>query len=108
MNIFVSILSGAVAGLIIGYFIWGRKDSSPTAQNDDDGDLIYQKEAEKAANLEKLKSFIAGKDKITNDEVQALLNVSDATAERYLDEIEHQGLIKQVGKTGIKTYYEKP
>jgi len=36
-----------------------------------------------------------------------LLEISDATATRYLDELEEEGLIKQVGKTGVSVYYKK-
>ncbi|MEI6040516.1 MAG: DeoR family transcriptional regulator [Candidatus Berkelbacteria bacterium] len=97
MNIFISIVGGVVGGLIIGYMIWGRKDH----------DLISEKEVEKAANLEKVRGLISTQEKITNEEVQNLLKVSDATAERYLDELESSGLICQVGKTGTSTYYEK-
>ena len=32
-----------------------------------------------------------GQAQITNDDVQKLLNISDATAERYLDHLEKQG-----------------
>ena len=43
--------------------------------------------------------------RITNDEAQAMLGVSDATAERYLDELEKAGLIRQIGKTGQNVFY---
>lgn len=45
--------------------------------------------------------------KISNDEVQKLLNVSDATATRYLSLLEQQGKVKQAGKTGKYTFYTK-
>jgi|GEM_PF-495023 len=44
---------------------------------------------------------------VTNDEVEKLLHVSDATATRYLDTLEKEGKIRQVGKTGKYTHYEK-
>ena len=99
MNTLISILGGVVVGLVIGYFIWNKDDKS--------NDLISEKEVEKAANLEKVKTVLQSQIKITNDEVQDLLSVSSATAERYLDELESTGIIRQVGKTGVKTYYEK-
>ena len=46
--------------------------------------------------------------KITNDEVEKLLHVSDATATRYLSALEKEGKIKQVGKTGKAVTYTKP
>lgn len=70
--------------------------------------LIDGKESEKAKNIKKLKDFVVSSDgNITNDQVQELLNISDATAERYLDEMEKAGLVKQVGKEGKYTYYKK-
>ena len=44
---------------------------------------------------------------ITNDEVEKLLHVSDATATRYLSALEKEGKIKQVGKTGKAVVYSK-
>jgi len=44
---------------------------------------------------------------VTNDSIQNFLGVSDATATRYLDELEKEGKIKQVGKTGQGVFYEK-
>ncbi|KKS54986.1 MAG: hypothetical protein UV20_C0028G0009 [Candidatus Magasanikbacteria bacterium GW2011_GWA2_42_32] len=44
---------------------------------------------------------------ITNDEVEKLLHVSDATATRYLSALEKEGRIKQVGKTGVGVVYTK-
>ena len=38
------------------------------------------------------------KAKITNNDVEKLLNVSDASATNYLQELENEGKIKQVGK----------
>lgn len=43
--------------------------------------------------------------KIQNEDVVKMLGVSDATAERYLDEIEKEGKIEQKGKTGNAVYY---
>jgi Fic family protein len=107
MTIFLSILSGVIAGIIIGFLVWGRRDSSPAAQNDKKIDIPERFEV-KNENLEKFKEHITRtSDKITNDMVQEVLGVSDATAVRYLDELEKSGIIKQVGKTGKYTYYEK-
>jgi hypothetical protein len=44
---------------------------------------------------------------ITNDEVEKLLHVSDATATRYLSALEREGKIRQVGKTGMGVAYQK-
>lgn len=56
-------------------------------------------------NLGKILSVLANKDRVTNDEVQKFLNVSPATAERYLDELQGQGKLEQIGTTGQSVYY---
>jgi predicted HTH transcriptional regulator len=45
--------------------------------------------------------------KITNDEVEKFLHVSDATATRYLSQLEKENKIKQVGKTGHAVSYSR-
>jgi Fic family protein len=49
--------------------------------------------------------YLEGKDQITNAEVEELLDVSDATATRYLDTLEDEGLVVQKD-AGRSTYYE--
>jgi len=61
----------------------------------------------KQKKLEKIMTLFASRTSITNDEVEKLLHVSDATATRYLSALEKQGKIKQVGKTGAGVRYEK-
>ena len=48
---------------------------------------------------------IKEKGRISNQEVEKLLGVSDATATRYLEELEKRGEIEQAGKTGRGVYY---
>ena len=68
--------------------------------------LIEEKESVRRENLEKLRSFIKGRGQITNSEIEALLGVSDATVTRYLDELEREGALEQVGDTGQGVYYK--
>lgn len=62
-------------------------------------------EAKKGA-LEKVFAEIQRKGTIRNDDVQALLGVSDATAERYLQELETERRIVQVGEAGKTVSYK--
>jgi len=48
----------------------------------------------KRKKLEKIMSLFLKKQTITNDDVQKLVYVSDATATRYLDQLEQEGKIK--------------
>ena len=61
----------------------------------------------KQKKLTKIMTLFLKKTHITNDEVEKLLHVSDATATRYLSQLEKQGKIKQSGKTGKGVTYIK-
>lgn len=61
----------------------------------------------KRKKLEKVMTLFLKKSKITNDEVEKFLHVSDATATRYLSQLEKEGKIKQSGKTGKSVFYSK-
>lgn len=57
--------------------------------------------------FDKKKNGSTGSPQVTNDEVEKLLRVSDATASRYLSQLEKEGRIKQNGKTGRGVSYSK-
>lgn len=61
----------------------------------------------KRKKLDKILEALNTKGKITNDEVEKLLHVSDATATRYLSALEKEGKIQQVGKTGKAVEYTR-
>ena len=65
------------------------------------------KQARVQKKIEKIMEVLNAKDGITNDEVEKLLHVSDATATRYLSALEKEGKIRQVGKTGAGVVYTK-
>ncbi len=61
----------------------------------------------KKKKLERIMKAVAANGRITNDGVEKMLRVSHATATRYLDILEKEGKIRQVGKRGKYTYYEQ-
>lgn len=61
----------------------------------------------KRQKLDRIMKVLQTKPSITNDQVEKLLHVSDATATRYLSILEKEGKIKQVGKTGQAVVYSK-
>ena len=76
-------------------------------------DLIDKEKTEKENNKNKILEFFksgltdsANPLQITNNDVEKLIGVSDATAERYLNELEQEGKIKQIGLTGQSVHYE--
>ena len=61
----------------------------------------------KRKKLDKIMSLFLQHSKITNDEVEKFLHVSDATATRYLSQLEKEGRIKQNGRTGAGVSYSR-
>ena len=61
----------------------------------------------KQKKLVKIMTLFAKKNHITNDDVEKLLHVSDATASRYLGHLTKENKITQVGKTGQGVTYTK-
>lgn len=61
----------------------------------------------KRRKLEKIISLFLKHATITNDEVEKLLHVSDATATRYLEQLEKEGKVKQSGRTGTGVSYSR-
>ncbi len=69
--------------------------------------LLEKQAEEKRRNKEAILGLLETQSPLTNNQVEQLLGVSDATAERYLQELEQAGRIRQAGKTGGPVYYEK-
>ncbi|PIR40113.1 MAG: hypothetical protein COV33_01600 [Candidatus Zambryskibacteria bacterium CG10_big_fil_rev_8_21_14_0_10_34_34] len=65
------------------------------------------RQEKKRKKIDAILDLFAKQTNLTNDEVEKLLHVSDATATRYLETLEKEGKIKQVGKTGKGVMYEK-
>lgn len=59
----------------------------------------------KEENKGKILNLLETRNKIANNDVEKLLGVSDATATRYLDELEKEEKIEQIGKTGRGVEY---
>ncbi len=77
-------------------------------------ELMRDKQEENAELTQKIKSdeelkvcdtVVDSSPGITCDEVEKLLDVSDQTARKYLNELEDENKIKQVGDTGRGVYY---
>ncbi|MCK5026839.1 MAG: HTH domain-containing protein [Candidatus Pacebacteria bacterium] len=61
----------------------------------------------KRKKLDKVMVLFEAKPQITNKDIQKLLRISSATAVRYLDILEAENRIKQVGNTGKSVFYTK-
>lgn len=96
MNFLTNFLIGAVVGGLVVYLIQRKQKTGLS--------LIKRQGDEKAANKEIIMQFFENREKVTNDDVQKLLGVSDATATRYLDELEKEGRVRQASAAKY-TYY---
>jgi len=56
-------------------------------------------------NEAKVLALFERQESVSNDDIEKLLGVSDATATRYLSELEREGKITQIGKTGRGVEY---
>ncbi|MDO8522603.1 MAG: winged helix-turn-helix transcriptional regulator, partial [bacterium] len=87
------------------YFVPASPHPSPKAAERQSNILNDARTEARKSAVEKVFAEIQQKGSIRNDEVQALLGVSDATAERYLQELESEGRIVQVGEAGKTVSY---
>src|SRR3990167_3712610 len=105
MNYLVLIIV-AIAGIAIGMFI---------ARRNANGGFIAKQMEQKAENKQKILAFLQEHGptspglrrarKIQNNDVEKLAGVSNATAERYLDELEKEGELTQHGTIGQNVFY---
>jgi len=95
MNI-VLIVIVAVVGIALGVYFASRESV---------GGLISEQSKKKEENKERILKFLEEKERATNNNIEKLLGVSDATATRYLDELEKEGKVRQIGATGHAVYY---
>ena len=94
---------GKVDDSVVGGGVGGSEESGEKAG------LVERQAKEKEENKKKIMEFFdsVSDKRITNNDVEKLLGVSDATATRYLDELEKEGLARQAGEAGRGVYYEK-
>lgn len=94
MNYVVFIIV-AITGVALGMYIARRNN----------GGLISEQEVRKTKNKQKILEFIQANGKTQNNDVEKLVGVSNATAERYLDELEKEGKLTQHGTIGQNVFY---
>lgn len=95
MNYFV-LITVALAGIALGMYLARRKANAG---------FIAKQIEQKAENKQKILEFVQKHGKIQNNDVEKLAGVSNATAERYLDELEKEGKLTQHGEIGRSVYY---
>ena len=118
--VYIGLLVGVLLGGMGGFFIWRKKcaenkkeiqkksiiKSTKKNKTSNISRVNKKRKDKRTKNIEELIHKINEKGQITNDDVQKMLNVSDATATRYLEILEKKGTIKQVGKKGRGVKYK--
>ena len=100
----------AIITFIIAYSL-GRRSVKCFSPKEGDALLEMQKagRAEVKRIIRRRKDLILAKTqkqgRITNDDVEDMFCISDRTANHYLNELEQEGKLKQIGKTGKGVYY---
>jgi predicted HTH transcriptional regulator len=61
--------------------------------------------SQKEARKQKLLAFLKEKKELSNSDIRKALGVSSRTTVRYLDELEKEGKVEQVGKVGHAVTY---
>lgn len=85
----------ALAGIALGMYLARREGNG----------LVSEQTAKKVENKQKILAFVQEHEQIKNDDVEKLAGVSNATAERYLSELEKEGKLTQHGKIGQGVFY---
>lgn len=105
-QILIFVLGMAAGAAVVKWLDFQKKNKDGKAEKTK-GNLIEQQAEEKRQNKEAILGILETQSPLTNNHVEQLLGVSDATAERYLQELEKEGRVRQVGKTGQGVRYEK-
>lgn len=95
MNYIILIVVASV-GIALGMYLARRKANTG---------FIAEQMEQKTENKQKILTFVQEHEKIQNNDVEKLAGVSNATAERYLDELEKEGKLTQHGVIGQSVFY---
>jgi len=91
---YLTLIIVAVAGIAFGAYFARRNRVA-----------IPEQSRKKQENKDEVLAFARKNGKVKNGDVEKMLGVSDATAERYLDELEKGGKIEQHGIIGQNVFY---
>lgn len=95
MNYLILIIV-AIIGIALGMYL---------ARRNTNAEFIAKQMEQKTENKQKILAFVQEHGKIQNNDVEKLAGVSNATAERYLDELEKEGKLTQHGEIGQAVFY---
>ena len=94
-----TLLIGIIIGIVIAvgaYKLW-KREHLPRS--------VLSQKREKDKRKEQILGMFKNKKEITNNNVEWLLGVADSTATKYLQELEKEGKIIQIGEKGRYVHY---
>lgn len=94
----------AIAIILVAVFLIGKHSLSNISSLIKIND---KRKRDKAEAKNKILELLEKESEVSNSDVKNLLSVSDATATRYLEELEKERKISQRGKTGKWVFYVK-
>jgi len=94
--IYLLLAFALLLGIALGMYIPRRNTNAG---------FIAKQVEHKTENKQKILAFVHEHGKIQNNDVEKLAGVSNATAERYLDELEKEGKLTQHGTIGQNVFY---
>jgi predicted HTH transcriptional regulator len=68
---------------------------------------VFDQNIKKQENLAKILTMFETDSELTNTEIRNALKVSSRTVVRYMDELEKEGKVMQVGKVGYTVTYRR-
>ena len=104
MTLILTFILGAAVGILAMHFFRLSHKHSNILEN---VRISHELKSEREQSQQKILRLLTEQGKVTNNDVERLLGVSDATATRYLDALEEKGKIRQVGNAGKYVYYER-
>ena len=105
--IFVIVILVAVVAVLV---VFARKEAKKHGTNAKEEfvgicKLAVETASQKEARKQKALAMFVDKSELSNSEIRKALGVSSRTAVRYLDELEREGKVEQVGKIGHTVTY---
>jgi len=95
----ITFIAGIIIGFLISYAYF--KSAGKTSINP----FVKAQSAKKQENKEAIVQYMREHGKIANNDAERLLKVSDATATNYMEELEQEGIVEQMGQ-GRSVYYQ--
>lgn len=104
MGQFIFFIFGVIVGGVVVYIFMRWKFFAPVQSKES---LIARQAREKAADKEAMVGLLETQGPMMNNHFEQMLGIPESTVTRYLDELEKEGKVRQVGTTGRQVRYER-